>query len=562
MEAALGGSFAAVRVQEHPYAQAIGVLAFTRGAEVFFAPGRYDPMSPAGLELLGHELTHVKQQAEGRVAPNTQIGGVSANDDPSLEHEADVLGAKAAHATAPQGAALQPASTPAAAASHAPLQAKAVPTGSKPSSDHPRIEAAIGPDSAEAHGDPGLPPIQAAPGGKPAKQSYLPFSVPITRPMTGEEFKLAANVQVFGSATAPGEWQNVKASYAPENGPVEVQVASALVHRVRGAMNAAKGIETDASGKVAGADDRAKELQAQPASDEKSALLAEIDRRYYAASGKAPGTKIAAADTRRGELWRMVRDEVLFQHHYIANLPDHVKALIQTGVKGRDLTPADYDQLFRIAKKIQALPPGAAASYASKITGSTASLQAFEDAIDHHRGELAEREQADAERTGVQNKLLGLEQVYKLYRQARAASLAEARSASKSGLPKHTGDGPGIGEQLDDQLRRHGFVSQAEFAAYIKRFEQAFEDGAVRITDELLAKYAGKLYRESQRYQDPRIVKDLHGKLGGFRAQHQAFDDNARAWNDYAAQTNRDSRQERLPGNGTIHAKPPTPEQR
>lgn len=168
---------------------------------------------------------------------------------------------------------------------------------------------------------------------------------------------------------------------------------------MRGAANAAKGIDTDATGKVAGADARAKDFLAQPASDEKTALLAEIDRRYHAASGSAPGTKIQPNESGKSDLWRSIRDEVLFQHHYIANLPDNVKALIHVSIKGRDLTPADYDQLFRIAKKIEALPPGAAADYTSKITGNTTDLATFEAAIDGYRGELARREQADAERS-------------------------------------------------------------------------------------------------------------------------------------------------------------------
>ncbi|MRZ98730.1 DUF4157 domain-containing protein, partial [Parabacteroides distasonis] len=34
--------------------------------------------------------------AEGRVQPTTEVGGMAVNDDLSLEHEADVMGAKAA----------------------------------------------------------------------------------------------------------------------------------------------------------------------------------------------------------------------------------------------------------------------------------------------------------------------------------------------------------------------------------------------------------------------------------------------------------------------------------
>ena len=573
LEAALGASFAAVRVHEAPYAQAIGALAFTRGNDIFFAPGQFNPETPQGLELLAHELGHVKQQAEGRVPVTAQIGGAPANDDPALEHEADELGAKVARGGAGHGAkgaqtaAGQPASSAAAApANQATLQAKVAeePADAAAPASQPRVEEVAGPDAAEAL-EPGvaaMAPIQRAPTGTPqkAKKSYIPFNITVAKPLTREEFEAAANLQVFGTAAVAGQWHNLKASYTPDQSPVEVLFEASLVHRLRGAANAAKGIDTDASGKVAGADERAKGFQAQPASDEKTGLLAEIDRRYYAASGTAAEAKIKPNESGKSELWRSIRDEVLFQHQYIANLPDKVKALIHTSIKGQDLTPADYDQLFRIAKMIEALPPGASADYANKITATT-DLPALESAIQTYRAELAEREHADTERTTVQNKLLGLEDVYKLYRQYRAAGYAEARSPSKSGLPKRDGNGPGVADQLQQQLPRYGFASIAEFASYIARFEQAFEDGAARITLDILAKYAGKLYKESQRYQDPAVIKDLHGKLAGFRAQHQEFDHNAKLWNDYAAQHNQDAKQQGLPGNGGIHAKPPTPEQ-
>lgn len=40
MEAALGGNFGAVRVHQDGYAHVVGALAFTRGVDIFFAPGR------------------------------------------------------------------------------------------------------------------------------------------------------------------------------------------------------------------------------------------------------------------------------------------------------------------------------------------------------------------------------------------------------------------------------------------------------------------------------------------------------------------------------------------
>jgi len=96
MEQAFRANFSAVRVHEGEHVPAVGALAYTQGADIHFAPGQYDPSSTRGRELLGHELTHVVQQAEGRVGAPTQAKGVTINADAALETEADDLGARAA----------------------------------------------------------------------------------------------------------------------------------------------------------------------------------------------------------------------------------------------------------------------------------------------------------------------------------------------------------------------------------------------------------------------------------------------------------------------------------
>lgn len=96
MERSFGADFAGVRIHEGPEAKAIGALAYTQGTDIHFDPGQYDPSSAGGQQLLGHELAHVVQQAQGRVSATTQKKGVAINDDSSLEHEADQMGARAA----------------------------------------------------------------------------------------------------------------------------------------------------------------------------------------------------------------------------------------------------------------------------------------------------------------------------------------------------------------------------------------------------------------------------------------------------------------------------------
>jgi hypothetical protein len=96
MEAAFGADFSPVRIHEGAHAEAIGALAYTQGTDIHFAPGQYQPSSQRGQELIGHELAHVVQQSEGRVAPTVQAKGLAINDDTGLEAEADELGARAA----------------------------------------------------------------------------------------------------------------------------------------------------------------------------------------------------------------------------------------------------------------------------------------------------------------------------------------------------------------------------------------------------------------------------------------------------------------------------------
>jgi hypothetical protein len=72
------------QLQAHAYAQ---------GTNIHLGPGQE--------KHLPHELAHVVQQKEGRVKPTVQMkGNTNVNDDPSLEKEADVMGAKALAATA------------------------------------------------------------------------------------------------------------------------------------------------------------------------------------------------------------------------------------------------------------------------------------------------------------------------------------------------------------------------------------------------------------------------------------------------------------------------------
>jgi len=89
IESLSGLSMDAVRVHYNSsQPPQLNALAYAQGTDIHIAPGQE--------QHLPHEAWHVVQQAQGRVQPTMQMkDGVSVNDDAGLEHEADVMGAKA-----------------------------------------------------------------------------------------------------------------------------------------------------------------------------------------------------------------------------------------------------------------------------------------------------------------------------------------------------------------------------------------------------------------------------------------------------------------------------------
>ena len=83
-----GQSFDNVKVHYNSQKPAqLNALAYAQGSDIHIAPGQE--------KHLPHEAWHVVQQQQGRVKPTTQAKGVAVNDEPGLEREADVMGARA-----------------------------------------------------------------------------------------------------------------------------------------------------------------------------------------------------------------------------------------------------------------------------------------------------------------------------------------------------------------------------------------------------------------------------------------------------------------------------------
>lgn len=92
----LGEEFGNVDVVESDVPKQHNAPAFAEGDTIHVDSERYDSESDGGRELLGHELTHVAQQRQGKVLTTGYEGGYPVNDDLDLEAEADAVGTQAA----------------------------------------------------------------------------------------------------------------------------------------------------------------------------------------------------------------------------------------------------------------------------------------------------------------------------------------------------------------------------------------------------------------------------------------------------------------------------------
>ncbi|MCE4059109.1 DUF4157 domain-containing protein [Pandoraea sputorum] len=88
IESLSGMSMDAVKVHYNSSQPAqLDAHAYAQGTDIHLAPGQE--------QHLPHEAWHIVQQAQGRVQPTVQLHATQINDDPSVEHEADRMGALA-----------------------------------------------------------------------------------------------------------------------------------------------------------------------------------------------------------------------------------------------------------------------------------------------------------------------------------------------------------------------------------------------------------------------------------------------------------------------------------
>jgi hypothetical protein len=97
VEARFGRDFGHVRLhtgnRAAASARALGARAYTAGAHIVFAKGRYNPGTRAGLWLLAHELAHVVQQGGDGSPPLLAVGGAGDPLEGAADQAADLVAA-------------------------------------------------------------------------------------------------------------------------------------------------------------------------------------------------------------------------------------------------------------------------------------------------------------------------------------------------------------------------------------------------------------------------------------------------------------------------------------
>ena len=139
------------------------------------------------------------------------------------------------------------------------------------------------------------------------KSIYVPYQIHVKQPLTQEEYKAAAMRQVLGRELENLKWWRLKESYAP--GDYRLWVDIQLLKQLRGQVRKERGISVGEAGGITGAKERAKTFHAGQETDLKTALLKEIDRRYFEEIGDKTETKIKPGEKGKAKSGRMIRYE-------------------------------------------------------------------------------------------------------------------------------------------------------------------------------------------------------------------------------------------------------------
>ena len=396
-------------------------------------------------------------------------------------------------------------------------------------------------------------------GSGPEQGERKVFRIPIPADVsTTQQFLRFAEVQIFGRVTNM-PWDISRASRDILD-PAR-HIGRVILFRVPLAALEANAAEPATPGARAEAAATYREI----GPEDRSAIDAEIDRRYYEATGDKPGTKIRKGEPGKAAVWNSLMREVLADRRKLDQLPEvvrnllgpanftpeHYEILAQLGPalaqlsepelrafftadpNGVAITPGDYAQLLRIARKILTLPPEARQDYLSRVNASTTSLSELESAIDRYGEFRAGREKQAEEHEAAARPLLGSQDVYTAYRnyEALKSNVGLARSLRGSGMDRASAEESlSVLEQALEEaetallaaLKQKNFDSIEAFEASIEAYRVAFRTQAVNLALDVIARYEHVLFEERRKLQAGGAATIARGIAGTKASEHFA----------------------------------------
>jgi hypothetical protein len=334
------------------------------------------------------------------------------------------------------------------------------------------------------------PKKKPAPGGK----KTIRYRLKVTQALNETEFKNEFLRQYYG-ATSDAEIASKRGLWSdPERGTVDAEVKQGFAM-----INLTLDNQTDMD---------------ELSEDEKKAVDAETDTRFYEKTGIKPGTKIKPGDKKMADLWLGTRNAVLTedkQRKQLAALPADIKAIMFAGgADSETLDPEDYTQAQRIAAKLANLPPELREDYRQRINASTSSLDALEASIDNYLKFRADRDKQDEAHEAAAKELLGAEDLYKLYRSYKELQKTASMQQAAKGAARDKAMAEEAIEIIQDRLaetekklnaalKANDFASLAAFETSLETYRTAFRTQALNLALDVLARYEHMLFEERKK---------------------------------------------------------------
>ncbi len=278
--------------------------------------------------------------------------------------------------------------------------------------------------------------------------------------------------------------------------------------------------------------------------DEKDAITAEIDSRYYESTQEIPGTKIKSGERGKVAIWNSLMQQVLDDKKALENLPATVKSIMgesnltpgnyeilvqigyslsqlseeelklffRAGPNGALIMSNDLPKLLSIARKLESMSPEARRDYLERVNAGTTSLSAMETSIDNYLQFRAEREEDVRKHEEVVKPLLGSEDLYSLYRGYKSMKGNLSLAKALKGAAKDKGQAADSIDYLEErtraleteltaELNRKGFDSIEVFERALESYRVSFRTQAINLALDVLARYEHMLFEQQNGLQ-------------------------------------------------------------